>query len=187
MRLNAVLTRTYAASSIGGSRKVRRTYEGPSARARHPACAPKNIRVAGTRWQVFDFDDCGYGPTELDLANSLYFVLFDTLIGPDPDRYRHFRHNFLRGYQDRPGRVPTDAVLDSLITRRVLALARWLADPDTAPPGIRTASPEWRARLQSFIRGCSTRSTITTGTSAASGNVCVVGGVPPRVVPQAVV
>ena len=118
----------------------------------HGDFSSKNVRVARRRWQVFDLDDCGYGPIELDLANSLYFVLFDALTGSDPETYRHFRHNFLGGYQDQAQVAPPDDVLDDLITRRVLALASWLADPATAPPGILTASAEWHTTLQGFVR-----------------------------------
>lgn len=117
----------------------------------HGDFSSKNVRIAGARWRVFDLDDCGYGPIELDLANSVYFVLFDALTGSGRDRYRSFRDNFLAGYRDRTGVVPSDTVLDSLITRRVLVLASWLADPDTAPPGVRTASDEWRSVLEGFV------------------------------------
>jgi Ser/Thr protein kinase RdoA (MazF antagonist) len=103
----------------------------------------KNVRG----WRVFDFDDCGYGPVELDLANSLYFVLFGALTREDPTQYERFRRAFLDGYGDRPG----DDVLDGLITRRVRTLRAWLDDPATAPPGVRNASAAWRATLAGFV------------------------------------
>lgn len=118
----------------------------------HGDFSSKNVRVDGAKWRVFDFDDCGYGPVELDVANSLYFVLFDAMTGGDHPGYRHFREGFLRGYRDRAGSLATDAVLDRLITRRVLALASWLADPDSAPTGIRTASAAWRTTLDGFVQ-----------------------------------
>jgi Ser/Thr protein kinase RdoA (MazF antagonist) len=118
----------------------------------HGDFSSKNVRVAGATWRIFDFDDCGYGPIELDLANSLYFVLFDAMTAPDPASYRSFRENLLGGYRESSGIAPPDAVLDALITRRVLALASWLADPETAPPGIRTAADDWRRTLRSFVR-----------------------------------
>jgi len=118
----------------------------------HGDFSSKNVRVARARWRIFDFDDCGYGPVELDVANSLYFVLFDAMTGGDREGYRRFREAFLRGYRDRSGSAATDPVLDRLITRRVLALASWLADPDTAPAGIRTASPAWRTTLDGFVQ-----------------------------------
>ncbi|HEY7068635.1 MAG TPA: phosphotransferase, partial [Acidimicrobiales bacterium] len=57
----------------------------------------QNIRVAGSSWRLFDFDDCGYGAVELDLANSLYFALFDAMTGPDLDHHhdQRFRESFL--------------------------------------------------------------------------------------------
>lgn len=118
----------------------------------HGDFSSKNVRITGASWRIFDFDDCGYGPVELDLANSLYFVLFDAMTSQDQDRYRRFRDNFLGGYRDRSAVAPADAVLDTLITRRVLALASWLADPDTAPPGVRTASHEWHMTLGAFVQ-----------------------------------
>lgn len=117
----------------------------------HGDFSSTNVRFSGERWRVFDFDDCGYGPVELDIALSLYFVLFDALTGPGPDRYRRFRTGFLAGYRHRSGAAPDDAVLHALITRRVLALASWLDDPATAPPGVRGASDGWRATLEGFV------------------------------------
>lgn len=118
----------------------------------HGDFSSKNVRVAGERWRVFDFDDCGYGPVELDLANSLYFVLFEALTGPGPEHYLQFRDTFLAGYRDRSGHEPADAVLDGLITRRVVVLATWLTDPATASPGVRAASKRWRTTLGNFVR-----------------------------------
>jgi len=118
----------------------------------HGDFSSKNVRVAGASWRVFDFDDCGYGSVELDLANSLYFVLFDAVTGRNLDRYLRFREAFLGGYRDRSGVGAADQVLDTLITLRVLTLASWLADPANAAPGVRTASAEWRTTLETFVR-----------------------------------
>jgi Ser/Thr protein kinase RdoA (MazF antagonist) len=118
----------------------------------HGDFSSKNVRLAGTGWRVFDFDDCGYGPVELDLANSVYFVLFDATLRHDLDRYRRFRASFLGGYNERSGHAPADSRIDALLTRRVLALASWLADPASAPSGIRTASAEWLATLHNFVQ-----------------------------------
>jgi Ser/Thr protein kinase RdoA (MazF antagonist) len=118
----------------------------------HGDFSSKNMRLAGASWRIFDFDDCGYGPVELDLANSVYFVLFDATLRQDLDRYRRFRTSFLGGYHERSGRAPSATRMDALLTRRVLTLASWLADPDTAPSGIRTASAEWMATLRDFVQ-----------------------------------
>jgi len=118
----------------------------------HGDFSSKNIRLSGHGWRVFDFDDCGYGSVELDLANSVYFVLFDATLRQDLDRYHRFRDRFVDGYRERAGSAPTDVRMDALLTRRVLTLASWLADPARAPSGIRTASAEWLATLRHFIR-----------------------------------
>jgi Ser/Thr protein kinase RdoA (MazF antagonist) len=118
----------------------------------HGDFSAKNMRVNGGGWRIFDFDDCGYGPVELDLANSIYFALFDATLRHDLDRYHRFRASFVEGYHAATGWAPTDGRIDALLTRRVLTLASWLADPTTAPSGIRTASAEWLATLHDFVR-----------------------------------
>lgn len=124
-----------------------------AANVRVDVSAPSATAEVGRgRWRVFDMDDCGRGPVELDIAHSLYFVLFDALTEPGHDHvYRQFRPSFVGGYQDRSGFVPADAVLDRLIARRVLTLASWIAAPGTAPVGIRTASAGWHRRLRAFV------------------------------------
>jgi Ser/Thr protein kinase RdoA (MazF antagonist) len=138
--------------SIAGLTEVSLDHDGSRRQLLHGDFSSKNVRVAGTTWRVFDFDDCGYGPVELDVANSLYFVLFEATTGGDGERYRRFREGFVRGYRERSRVAVSDAALDRLITRRVLALASWLADPDTAPLGVRTASDEWRRTLEAFVQ-----------------------------------
>ncbi len=118
----------------------------------HGDFSSTNLRVANATWRIFDFDDCGYGPVELELANSLYFVLFDAMTGRRRDHYRRFRERLLGGYQDGAGTAPPGAALDALITRRILALAAWLADAATAPPGIRNASDHWHKTLGTFVQ-----------------------------------
>jgi Ser/Thr protein kinase RdoA (MazF antagonist) len=108
-----------------------------------------NVCLAGPAAKVFDFDDCGYGPVEFDVANALYMVLFDASIAVTPELYRVFRGSFLDGYR-RVAPV-ADAVLDALIDRRVAALRGWLDDVSTAPIGIRTSSAAWRSTLRTFV------------------------------------
>jgi Ser/Thr protein kinase RdoA (MazF antagonist) len=112
-----------------------------------------NIRVAAGRSRIFDFDDCGYGPIEFDLAQALYFVLFDAVTRQEPTRYEVFRTNFLAGYGERIGIAQSDTVLNFLIAQRVRTLGSWLADLSQAPPGIRNSSAEWLATLRGFVDG----------------------------------
>ena len=46
-----------------------------------------NLRVSDGMVRIFDFDDCGYGPPEFDVANALYMVLFDAV---DPRRHQTY-------------------------------------------------------------------------------------------------
>ena len=110
-----------------------------------------NLRRQDGGLRVFDFDDCGYGPVEFDVANALYMVLFDAVTGGEPDVYRAFRERFVAGYCSAVVRQPTDEVLDRFVARRVDALRGWLDDLPQAPIGIRTATPEWHAILRSFV------------------------------------
>jgi len=121
----------------------------------HGDFSRKNVRIDGPDLsrpvRIFDFDDCGYGPVELDIALALYMVLFGTVTGSTPATYTTFRAGFLGGYRARAAVDISDATIDGLITYRVLALASWLRHPGTAPAGVRTASPEWRGTLGRFV------------------------------------
>jgi len=110
-----------------------------------------NMRRQGAAVRIFDFDDCGYGPPAFDVANALYMVLFDAVVNDAHQAYVDFRSAFLGGYHAGCGAGIADDVLDGFIDRRVAALQGWLDDLDHAPIGIRTASPEWRATLRSFV------------------------------------
>jgi Ser/Thr protein kinase RdoA (MazF antagonist) len=102
--------------------------------------------------RVVDFDDCGVGPVEFDLANACYMVRFDAETGGRPEQYDVFRRHLLAGY-DEAARRPLDRIaVDRMIEARIAALARWLDDLGSAPIGIRTASPEWLATLRAFVR-----------------------------------
>lgn len=111
----------------------------------------QNVIVESGTLRIFDFDDCGYGPMEYDLANSLYMVLFDSDVTNCPDRYETFRPAFLAGYVDGSGRRVAELAIDEMIGIRIEALGRWLDDLSSAPIGIRTASPEWLETLSSFV------------------------------------
>jgi Ser/Thr protein kinase RdoA (MazF antagonist) len=110
-----------------------------------------NLHQHGGIVRVFDFDDCGSGPPAFDVANALYMVLFDATVHDAPDQYWTFRDPFVSAYCDAAGHDIDHALLDHHIDLRVGALSGWLDDPDTAPAGIRTASPVWRATLRSFV------------------------------------
>lgn len=97
--------------------------------------------------RIFDFEDCGYGPPELDVANAIWMVLFDALVSGKRAAASAFRAAFLDGY----GGAIDDAGIDRLLDARVDALAGWLADLSTAPIGVRTSSDEWRDTLASVV------------------------------------
>jgi len=117
----------------------------------HGDFSGENMRLANGAARVFDFDDCGYGSVEHDVAHTLYMVLFDALTGGEPAGYTTFRKHFVDGYRNRSGVDLSESTLDALVTYRVVVLASWLARPDTAPIGIRTSPDDWRARLDQFI------------------------------------
>lgn len=110
-----------------------------------------NLRQTDDVLRIFDFDDCGYGPPTFDVANALYMVLFDSVVGEAPETYRTFRDPFVSGYVATSSHPIADDVVDRLVDLRVDALRRWLDDLDTAPVGIRTASSDWLATLRSFV------------------------------------
>jgi len=60
---------------------------------------PPSRRFDGSTVRVFDFDDCGYGPTSFDIANALYMVLFDVSTAGYSGRYEAFAASFLAGYE----------------------------------------------------------------------------------------
>ncbi len=101
--------------------------------------------------RVIDFDDCGYGPVEFEVGNTLYMVLFNASMSSRMQRYEQFRSWFVDEYRSASGREITDTALDSAIRLRVEALSRWIDRPQTAPIGIRTATPEWRESLRAFV------------------------------------
>ena len=118
----------------------------------HGDFSDQNVIETPAGLQILDFDDCGYGPVEYDLANSLYMVLFDSEVSDRRESYETFRPAFVEGYADAAQARLVDSALDRLIEARINALGRWLDDLSTAPIGIRTSSPEWLRTLQSFVR-----------------------------------
>jgi len=117
----------------------------------HGDFSDANLIATAAGLRIFDFDDCGYGPVEYDLANSLYMVLFGSDVNGHAARYDTFRPAFLDGYSLGSGQLVDSEAVDEMITKRIQALGRWLNDLSNAPIGIRTASPEWHETLRSFV------------------------------------
>jgi Ser/Thr protein kinase RdoA (MazF antagonist) len=111
----------------------------------------ENLRRAGSTVRVFDFEDCGYGPRSFEIANALYMVLFTATIEAEAERYRTFEGAFLGGYEGEAAHEVDRRAVEQLIDLRVHALECWLDDLPTAPIGIRTATPQWRQTLRSFV------------------------------------
>lgn len=118
----------------------------------HGDFSDANTLFVDGRVRVLDFDDCGYGPVEFEVGNTLYMVLFDASLSSRMRHYEQFRSWFVDEYRSASGCDVTDAALDSAIRLRVEALRRWVDRPETAPIGIRTATPEWRESLRAFVR-----------------------------------
>ncbi len=118
----------------------------------HGDFSTSNVVATPTMLRVFDFDDCGYGPVEYDVANSLYMELFDSDVTDRPDHYQAFRPAFLNGYVERLSRPIDMAAVDEMMAIRIEALGHWLKDLSSAPIGIRTSPPEWLETLASFVQ-----------------------------------
>jgi len=118
----------------------------------HGDFSDANLLFSDRRVWIFDFDDCGYGPVEFEVGNTLYMVLFDAAMSSEMERYERFRQWFVDEYRSASGRIVLDELLDKSIKLRVEALERWVDRPETAPIGIRTATPAWRQSLRDFVR-----------------------------------
>lgn len=116
----------------------------------HGDYSPANVLFDGDRTRVIDFDDCGYGPVEFELGNTLYMVLFDATLNNDPRSYERFRQWFCDSYAAEAATVISEVDLDHGIELRRSALRYWLDHPTEAPIGIRSASPEWHRQLRIF-------------------------------------
>ena len=112
-----------------------------------------NLRLDtdGRLW-VFDFDDCGYGPVEFELGNTLFMTLFDTSrsLNQPSDKYRDFRRWFLGAYRASAEHPVSELLVDLALQARSDALRYWLSHLDEAPPGIRNAPKDWHRHLRSF-------------------------------------
>jgi Ser/Thr protein kinase RdoA (MazF antagonist) len=118
----------------------------------HGDFSSQNLRKTEGSVRIFDFDDCGYGTREFDVANSLYMVLFDTVVNDRDSGYRDFEEAFVDGYRTDSTETPLNLeALPTFIDMRVNALKTWLAKPRAAPAGIRTATTQWRHTLGQFV------------------------------------
>ncbi|MCP4960617.1 MAG: phosphotransferase, partial [Actinomycetia bacterium] len=75
----------------------------------HGDFSATNTLLVGGRVRVIDFDDCGYGPVEFDVGNTLYMVLFDASMSSRMRPYERFRSWFVDEYRSESGRSVTDA------------------------------------------------------------------------------
>ncbi len=110
-----------------------------------------NVLFSGGQARVFDFDDCGYGPIEFEVGNTLYMMLFDAAMSSDMESYERFRAWFVDEYRSASGSDLSDELVEKSIEIRVQALGRWIDRPESAPIGIRTATPAWRDSLRAFV------------------------------------
>jgi len=118
----------------------------------HGDFSNQNVRKTGGIIRIFDFDDCGYGTREFDVANSLYMVLFDSVVNDRISVYLDFKAAFVDGYMADSAETSFDLdAIATFIDLRVNALHAWLSDSRSAPTGIRTATPQWRATLYQFV------------------------------------
>ncbi len=73
------------------------------------------------------------------------------------ERYERFRAWFVDEYRSASNQSVPDEVVDKAIGLRVKALGRWIDRPESAPIGIRTATPAWRDSLRAFVRSQTNR------------------------------
>ncbi len=138
-----------AALRIGSNSKL-----DPSWQLLHGDFNATNMRLVAGKLFVFDFDECGYGPIEYDLANCLYMVLFDTMVNPKTDvNYESFRDPLLEGYAEIVGRPVPLKTVEAFINHRVGALGYWLDNLTEAPIGIQTSGSDRLATLRRFVDG----------------------------------
>jgi Ser/Thr protein kinase RdoA (MazF antagonist) len=117
----------------------------------HGDFSSANLRLRNRRLQILDFDDCGYGPVEFDVANTLYMELFDAITNDRIGPYTKFRQWFVDAYTSESGIDVDNTMLDEMIALRRDALGYWIEHLDQAPIGIRTSTPEWLEQLRRFV------------------------------------
>lgn len=68
-------------------------------------------------------------------------VLFDAAMSSEMDSYERCHAWFVDEYRSASGHDVPDELVNTSIALRVQALGRWLDRPESAPIGIRTATP----------------------------------------------
>lgn len=119
----------------------------------HGDFAAQNLLFDGDgRLWIYDFDDCGYGPVEFEIGNSLFMTLFDTSpsLNQPSAEYRQFRHWFVGAYRDASNTRISESLIDLGVQTRAAALRHWITNLDAAPRGIRNSTPAWRHKLAAF-------------------------------------
>ena len=132
--------------------RVRRFDGSAPATLLHGDYGSHNLRMSAGEVRVFDFDECGVGPAEYDVANSLYLALFDLTVERGAgELFSAFRRDFLSSY-DTVAATPLDrSAVDDLVILRAMMLSRWLAEPSIAPRGVAAADAAWKTRLAEFV------------------------------------
>ena len=116
----------------------------------HGDYSSANVVMTDQGMRIIDLDDAGWGPVEFEIGNTLYMALFDATLRDEVDGYRQFRAWFVDSYVEAAAGPLQLEVVEAAIRLRKRALAGWLDDLRNAPPGIRSASPEWRRVLRRF-------------------------------------
>ena len=111
-----------------------------------------NLKIEDQNVKIFDFDNCAYGSTAYELANTLYMVLFDDVTQGGTATYLMFKRTFLESYHIESGTPIEEQTIQDLIGYRVILLASWLMEPDDAPLFIQQSSRQWLDTLGSFVK-----------------------------------
>lgn len=132
-------------------RRGRAAFEALASHPVHPIHADlhaSNLKWHEGRLAVFDFDDCGIGTRELDLAISLFYLRDGSAA----------QEAFLSGYRSvRPLPATDPQIIEALIAARQSLLTNLMFD---------VTNPEWLAEADDYLRTSLTRLThwLDTGT-----------------------
>lgn len=114
-----------------------------------------NFLRDGDDAHVLDLGEAGLGTPAYDVSLALFSRRFEVWSRDAPDgptlNDDAAPEALLDGYETEAGRRPGAASLEKGLRVRREALAWWIDNPDEAPIGIRSASPEWRRVLARFV------------------------------------